>query len=86
MSRLVSMLSCIKFLGKSKAPPKKAAAPPSSAERELADEEVEETATELLAPDILSGLVDGNWKTRLAAAEQMLQVGYCFPGFCSCLL
>ncbi|KAF4519728.1 hypothetical protein B566_EDAN017602 [Ephemera danica] len=60
--------------GKGKAPAKKAAAAPSTAERELTDEEVDETASELFAPDVLAGLVDGNWKVRLSAAEQLLQV------------
>ncbi|XP_055384465.1 protein mini spindles isoform X2 [Condylostylus longicornis] len=38
-------------------------------EKELTPEEVSARAEELLTPDILSGLVDSNWKTRLAAVE-----------------
>lgn len=31
-------------------------------------------AIQMLPADILSGLVDSNWKTRLAAVEQLLEV------------
>ncbi|CAB3384794.1 Hypothetical predicted protein [Cloeon dipterum] len=56
---------------------KKAAAPKEAVntEREMADEEVEAAAAELIEPPtLLSDLVDANWKTRLAAAEQYLQL------------
>uniref|UniRef100_A0A1I8P7A2 TOG domain-containing protein n=1 Tax=Stomoxys calcitrans TaxID=35570 RepID=A0A1I8P7A2_STOCA len=42
-------------------------------EREMAPEEVQGKAEELLPPNILSGLVDSNWKNRLAAVESLLQ-------------
>lgn len=38
-------------------------------ERELTPEEVDEKATELLPAEILSGITDSNWKTRLSTAE-----------------
>jgi hypothetical protein len=60
--------------GKNKVAAKKPAAAPTNVERELTEEEVDETVMELLSPEILSGLGDGNWKTRLSAAEQFLQV------------
>lgn len=41
-------------------------------ERELSSEEVDEKATELLTAEILSGLTDSNWKTRLSTAETFL--------------
>ncbi|KAH8294844.1 hypothetical protein KR018_003531 [Drosophila ironensis] len=41
-------------------------------EREMAPEEVQAKAEEILPADILNGLVDSNWKTRLAAVEQLL--------------
>ncbi|XP_065333081.1 protein mini spindles isoform X1 [Cloeon dipterum] len=59
---------------------KKAAAPKEVAntEREMADEEVEAAAAELIEPPtLLTELVDANWKTRLAAAEQYLQLVAC---------
>lgn len=31
-------------------------------------------AIQMLPGDILTGLVDSNWKTRLAAVEQLLEV------------
>jgi cytoskeleton-associated protein 5 len=39
-------------------------------EREMSQEEVDEKAAELLPPDVLSGLLDANWKNRLTAVEQ----------------
>ncbi|KRF99998.1 uncharacterized protein Dwil_GK13258, isoform D [Drosophila willistoni] len=41
-------------------------------EREMSPEEVLAKADELLPADILSGLVDSNWKNRLSAVEQLL--------------
>lgn len=41
-------------------------------EREMTPEEVDEKAAELLSDEILSGLVDSNWKTRLSTAETFL--------------
>ncbi|XP_020818600.1 protein mini spindles isoform X1 [Drosophila serrata] len=41
-------------------------------EREMTPEEVQEKAEEILPADILNGLVDPNWKNRLAAVEQLL--------------
>lgn len=38
-------------------------------EREMTPEEVDERAAELVSADILSGLVDSNWKNRLSTAE-----------------
>lgn len=41
-------------------------------EREMSTEEVDEKATELLSTEILTGIVDSNWKNRLSAAETFL--------------
>lgn len=38
-------------------------------ERDLSPEEVDEKVTDLLPGDVISGLADANWKTRLAAVE-----------------
>lgn len=43
-------------------------------EKNLSNEEVDEMAAEMLPSDILSGLVDTNWKSRLAAVEQLANV------------
>ncbi|XP_059481984.1 protein mini spindles isoform X2 [Neocloeon triangulifer] len=51
-----------------------AASTVSNFEREMADEEVEAIVSELLPPQLLNDLVDANWKTRLAGAEQLLQL------------
>lgn len=41
-------------------------------EREMSPEEVDEKAVDLLPAEIISGLVDSNWKTRLTTAETFL--------------
>lgn len=41
-------------------------------EREMTPEEVDEKAPELLSAEILSGLVDSNWKNRLSTAEMFV--------------
>ncbi|XP_070073686.1 protein mini spindles isoform X7 [Drosophila takahashii] len=40
-------------------------------ERELTPEDLQERSEEILPADILNGLVDSNWKNRLAAVEQL---------------
>lgn len=69
-----------------KAPAKKAAssanALPKSAssknvlptERELTPEEIDEKLAEILPADVVSGLGDANWKTRLSAIENFIQI------------
>lgn len=57
-------------VGAKKAPVVAASA---AVERELAEEEVDELAAELVAPQVIADMVDGNWKTRLSAAELFLQ-------------
>lgn len=77
---------------------KKASAPASSAsggisksastknvlptERELTPEEVDEQAAEILPPDVISGLCDSNWKTRLSSIETFLQLLASFEPKC----
>ncbi|XP_043269757.1 protein mini spindles isoform X2 [Venturia canescens] len=40
-------------------------------EKNLSSEEVDELASQMLSPEIISGLTDSNWKTRLSASEQL---------------
>ncbi|ETN59361.1 microtubule associated protein xmap215 [Anopheles darlingi] len=42
---------------------------PANTEKELSQEEIDERAAELLPADVISGLADSNWKTRLSAIE-----------------
>lgn len=44
------------------------------AERELSQEEVDEKAESLFPAEMLNGLADSNWKLRLAAVEQFIQI------------
>ena len=50
---------------------KKSSAPKVQIERNLSSEEVDEMAAQIFPSDIMSGLIDANWKTRLAAVEQL---------------
>ncbi|RZF35257.1 hypothetical protein LSTR_LSTR012476 [Laodelphax striatellus] len=52
----------------------KSSAAKVATERELSDEEVQEKAEAILSPEILNGLADSNWKTRLAVMEQFTQI------------
>lgn len=58
-------------------PAAKKAVAAANVERELTEEEVDEQVAELVAPQILADMLDGNWKTRLNAAEQFLQAVGC---------
>lgn len=51
-------------------------------ERELSQEEVDEQASEILPPDVISGLIDSNWKTRLSSIETFLQLLSSFDSKC----
>lgn len=64
----------IKKSASSNATPKSAGSAKSElpTEREMTPEEVDEKAAELLPAEILSGLVDSNWKVRLSTAETFL--------------
>ncbi|XP_069680440.1 protein mini spindles isoform X4 [Periplaneta americana] len=42
-------------------------------EKDLSQEEVDEKAATILSEEIISGLSDSNWKTRLSAVEQLTQ-------------
>lgn len=43
-------------------------------EKDLSEEEVDEKAENMLSPNLCNDLCDANWKTRLAAMEQLLQM------------
>ncbi|KAL7034397.1 hypothetical protein ACKWTF_007947 [Chironomus riparius] len=51
-------------------------------ERELSQEEVDEQAPEILPPDVINGLCDSNWKTRLQSIETFLQLLSTFDSKC----
>ncbi|KAK0165415.1 hypothetical protein PV328_003929 [Microctonus aethiopoides] len=53
---------------------KKVSATKVQIERDLSSESVDELAAECLPNDVLIGLVDTNWKTRLVAVEQLCDV------------
>ncbi|KAJ9598235.1 hypothetical protein L9F63_011056, partial [Diploptera punctata] len=42
-------------------------------DKDLSQEEVDERASSILSEEIISGLSDANWKTRLSAVEQLTQ-------------
>jgi cytoskeleton-associated protein 5 len=48
--------------------------PTKAAEKGLTQEEVDEKAAAIFSEEILSGLSDADWKTRLSAVEQLTQV------------
>ncbi|XP_031837843.1 msps cytoskeleton-associated protein 5 isoform X2 [Nomia melanderi] len=52
---------------------KKSSTVKAQTEKNYSAEEIDEMATQYLPADILSGLVDTNWKTRLSAVEQLLE-------------
>ncbi|KAG7190528.1 hypothetical protein KM043_006629 [Ampulex compressa] len=52
---------------------KKLPGPKSQPEKNLSNEEVDEIAAQSLPSEVVSGLVDSNWKTRLSAAEKILE-------------
>jgi cytoskeleton-associated protein 5 len=45
-------------------------------EKELSPEDVEEKAAAILPPDVITGITDANWKTRLGAMESLMQVWF----------
>lgn len=51
-------------------------------ERDMSQEEVDELAAEILPPDVISGLVDSNWKTRLSSTETFQQLLSSFDAKC----
>lgn len=63
-----------KPVGASSAPAKKSVAPKVQIERDLSSETVDEMANESLPSEVLTGLIDTNWKNRLAAVEQLVDV------------
>ena len=50
--------------------------PEEKVEKELSPEEVDEKAAAILPPDVMTGIIDANWKTRLGAMESLMQVTY----------
>ena len=52
--------------------------PTKCAEKGLTQEEVDEKAAAIFSEEILLGLSDADWKTRLSAVEQLTQVWLLF--------
>ncbi|XP_058466115.1 protein mini spindles isoform X2 [Malaya genurostris] len=52
-------------------------------ERDMSQEEIDEKVTDILPPDVVQGLSDSNWKTRLAAVETLSGVISDFDSNCS---
>lgn len=48
--------------------------PPIETENEIGDDELEELALTFCSPEILDGMVDANWKTRLSNVQEFSQV------------
>jgi len=61
-------------LGGGRKPLPSKASPPIENEREFDDDEVEELALTFCSSEILNGMVDSNWKTRLANVQEFSQV------------
>lgn len=61
------------LLGGRKAIPSKAL-PPIESENEIGDDELEELALTFCSPEILNGMIDANWKTRLSNVQEFSQV------------
>lgn len=59
--------------GGRKAIPSKAL-PPIESEREINDEELKELALTICSSEVLNGMIDANWKTRLANVQEFSQV------------
>ncbi|XP_050054425.1 protein mini spindles-like isoform X3 [Aphis gossypii] len=47
---------------------------PIDSEKEISDDELENLALTFLSPEILSGMVDSNWKTRLSKVQEFSQI------------
>ncbi|XP_029345564.1 protein mini spindles isoform X2 [Acyrthosiphon pisum] len=47
---------------------------PIDSEKEISDDELEELALTFLSPEILSGMIDTNWKTRLSKVQEFSQI------------
>lgn len=76
-----------------KAPMKKATAPSALAksasvknvlptERDMSQEEIDEQASEILPGDVMSGLVDSDWKTRLSSIQTFQKTLSSFDSKC----
>lgn len=50
------------------------ALPPIESEREIGDDELEELAFNFCSPEVINGMTDANWKTRLANVQEFSQV------------
>ncbi|XP_015517850.2 protein mini spindles isoform X1 [Neodiprion lecontei] len=53
---------------------KKSSAAKVQVEKNLTNEEIDDLAAQILPAEVLSGLTDSIWKTRLAAVEQLIQI------------
>lgn len=69
----MSIIEHFVFLGGRKALPTKVS-PPIETEKEICDDELEELALTFCSPEILNGMTDTNWKTRLSNVQEFSQV------------
>lgn len=68
------MLNIILIPSGGRKPAQSKALPPIETENEIGDEELEELALTFCSPEILNGMVDANWKTRLSNVQEFSQV------------
>lgn len=69
------MLNIIFLLsGGGRKPVQSKALPPIETENEIGDEELDELALTFCSSEILNGMVDANWKTRLSNVQEFSQV------------
>lgn len=80
------MLKIIFIPSGGRKPVQSKALPPIETENEIGDDELDELALTFCSPEILNGMVDANWKTRLSNVQEFSQV--CANHFLkkSCLL
>lgn len=69
---LIILINFVSSGARKTLPPK--AFPPIESEREIGDDELEELALNFCSPEVLNGMTDANWKTRLANVQEFSQV------------
>ncbi|XP_008189868.1 protein mini spindles isoform X2 [Acyrthosiphon pisum] len=60
--------------GGGRKPVQSKALPPIETENEICDDELDELALTFCSPEILNGMVDANWKTRLSNVQEFSQI------------
>lgn len=70
---LIILIDFVSSSGARKIVPPKAF-PPIESEREIGDDELGELALNFCSPEVLNGMTDANWKTRLANVQEFSHV------------